>query len=47
MLSKDQQQCYDAVCKGKNLFITARAGAGKSYLINYIIENIKKSINIR
>ena len=44
MLSKDQQQCYDAVCKGKNLFITARAGAGKSYLINYIIENIKKSI---
>ena len=44
MLSKDQQECYDAICKGKNLFITARAGAGKSYLINYIIENIKKSI---
>ena len=44
MLSKDQQECYNAICKGKNLFITARAGAGKSYLINYIIENIKKSI---
>lgn len=42
MLSIDQQQCFDAVKQGKNLFITARAGAGKSYLINYIIETLKK-----
>lgn len=44
MLSDDQQRCYDAVAQGKNLFITARAGAGKSFLINYIIENIKKQV---
>lgn len=42
MLSKDQQECYTAILKGNNLFITARAGAGKSYLINYIIDNIRK-----
>lgn len=42
MLSVDQQECYNAVKRGENLFITARAGAGKSYLINYIIENFNK-----
>lgn len=44
MLSNDQQECYNAVKQGNNLFITARAGSGKSFLINYIINNIKKPI---
>lgn len=39
VLSSDQRMCWDALVKGKNLFITARAGAGKSYLINFIKNN--------
>ena len=36
MLSADQQFAYNCIKEGKNLFITSRAGCGKSYLINYI-----------
>lgn len=38
-LSPDQKLAWDEIISGKNLFITARAGAGKSYLINFIRRN--------
>lgn len=40
MLSVDQQFAYNCIKCGENLFITARAGGGKSFLINYIRKNI-------
>ena len=41
-LSPDQQRAFTAVHRGRNLFLTARAGAGKSFLINHIIATSKK-----
>lgn len=38
-LSVDQKMAWDALVAGKNLFVTARAGAGKSYLINFLRKN--------
>lgn len=43
MLGKEQQQIYDLIEKSnQNLFLTGKAGTGKSYLLNYIKENTKK-----
>lgn len=39
ILSPDQRACWDALIKGENLFVTARAGAGKSFLIDFIKKN--------
>lgn len=39
VLSVDQKRCWDALCDGDNLFVTARAGSGKSYLIDFIRKN--------
>lgn len=39
VLSEDQRAVWDALVAGENLFVTARAGAGKSFLINFIKEN--------
>lgn len=39
VLSPDQELAWDAIKSGKNLFVTARAGAGKSFLIDYIKSN--------
>ena len=36
ILSADQKAAWDKIIEGRNLFITARAGAGKSFLINFI-----------
>jgi ATP-dependent exoDNAse (exonuclease V) alpha subunit len=41
-LSADQQIAFDAVEQGRNIFLTARAGSGKSFLINHICETTKK-----
>ncbi len=38
-LGADQQLAWEAIKGGRNLFITARAGAGKSFLIDYIKDN--------
>lgn len=40
-LSEDQQNAWDSIRSGKNLFVTARAGAGKSFLIEYIKNNFR------
>ena len=39
ILSDDQKLVWDGVKSGKNLFVTARAGAGKSFLIDFIKKN--------
>lgn len=39
ILSADQRLAWEALNRGKNLFVTARAGAGKSFLIDFIREN--------
>lgn len=39
VLSEDQRKVWDALMAGENLFVTARAGAGKSFLINFIKRN--------
>lgn len=38
-LSPDQKVCWDELFEGTNLFVTARAGAGKSYLIRFVAEH--------
>ena len=38
-LGEDQKIVWEAVKSRKNLFVTARAGAGKSFLIEYIKDN--------
>lgn len=39
VLSPDQELAWDLIKQGKNLFVTARAGAGKSFLVDYIKDN--------
>lgn len=39
ILSADQRLAWDTLVKGANLFVTARAGAGKSFLIDFIKEH--------
>ena len=41
ILSPDQNVCWSALVRGTNLFVTARAGAGKSFLIEFIKKNYK------
>lgn len=41
ILSVDQRLAWDALNRGENLFVTARAGAGKSFLIDFIRANFK------
>lgn len=43
-LSPDQRVCWDEIYAGTNLFVTARAGAGKSYLIRFIQENFPQRL---
>lgn len=48
LLNKDQQEAYDILISGKNVFLTGDAGTGKSFLINRFIEDVgcKKNIVI-
>lgn len=43
-LSPDQKACWDEIYAGTNLFVTARAGAGKSYLIRFIEEHFPANV---
>jgi len=40
-LNAEQQQFADAALDGQNLFITGEAGTGKSFMLNYIIQELK------
>ena len=46
MLSPQQEQIYKRVLEGKSVVITGNAGTGKSFLIKYIVENIKKTVGL-
>lgn len=35
-LTKDQQNAFDFMDSGANVFLTGKAGTGKSYLLEYI-----------
>ena len=47
-LSDKQQQAFDIICKGKNIFITGPGGCGKTHLIKHIYNhfNLRKNIAI-
>jgi ATP-dependent DNA helicase PIF1 len=39
MLLPEQQEAYDLVAQGKSICLTGPGGSGKSFIINYIIQN--------
>jgi len=41
-LSKNQQIFLDNLLAGKNIFLTGKAGTGKSFIVKYAIEELKK-----
>lgn len=43
MLKSEQQNAYEIIMSGKDVFLTGGAGTGKSYLLNKIITDMKKS----
>jgi len=45
-LNKKQQQAYDLMVQGRNVFITGGGGVGKSWLVKYFAENTYKNIAI-
>lgn len=45
-LSEKQKLCFDKIKKGESLFITGKAGSGKSYLIDFIKQEFRGKITI-
>jgi ATP-dependent DNA helicase PIF1 len=45
-LNQEQQEVYDAILRGKNILITAPAGAGKSTIIKKFYSDFNKNCNI-
>lgn len=43
MLNKEQKNVLKILESGKNVFLTGRAGTGKSYILNYYIKSCKES----
>lgn len=41
MLNEKQKIAFEYICENKNILITSQAGTGKTFLINYICENLK------
>ena len=41
-LTKDQQKIFDKTLAGENIFLTGKAGTGKSYLIQHMIRHFEK-----
>lgn len=44
-LSEDQQKAYEKIISGSNVFLTGEAGTGKSYLLEYLISDLKNIKN--
>ena len=42
LLNKNQQEAYDILMSGQNVFLTGDAGTGKTFLINKFIEDAKE-----
>lgn len=40
--TKSQEKAFKILCDGKNVFLTGKAGSGKSYVINKFIEKCEK-----
>lgn len=46
-LSREQQNLFDYIEQSENnIFVTGRAGTGKSTLLNYLVENTKKTVAV-
>jgi predicted GTPase len=46
-LSVEQQNLFDYIEQSENnIFITGRAGTGKSTLLSYLVENTKKNVAV-
>jgi len=49
MLNQDQLKAHDFVIRGRNVFVSGRAGTGKSFLINHIVDTLRshgKVVNV-
>ena len=44
--NKNQKLALEAMIDGKNIFLTGPSGTGKSFLINYFKDLVKKHKNI-
>ena len=42
-LTDEQQAAYDVVMSGRNIFLTGKAGTGKSHLTRYLIDQLERS----
>ena len=42
-LNKGQQYAYNRIISGNNIFLTGKAGVGKSFVINEVIKYIETS----
>ena len=45
-LTTVQNNAFEYMLKGHNVFLTGPGGSGKTYLLNYFIDYIKKQINL-
>lgn len=41
MLTKEQQKAYDAIKNGENVFLTGKAGTGKTFVIDKVLEDME------
>lgn len=41
-LTKDQQNAFESMDSGANVFLTGKAGTGKSYLLEHFIKEKEK-----
>lgn len=41
-LTADQRSAFQALCDGKNVFLSGNAGTGKSYVLNRFIDHLEK-----
>lgn len=44
--SKKQQEFFDLALSGKNIFLTGKAGTGKSFILQEVIKELSKSQNV-
>lgn len=45
-LTPEQLKWADRACAGESLFLTGEAGTGKSFLLTYIVQELKKTKNV-
>ena len=40
-LTEEQQKAYDAILAGENVFLTGKAGTGKTFIIEEVLKNME------